>query len=62
MSTQQILEHLISNAPEDKLNIILAFTKFVLLEDTDINNAFLSETSLAKDWLSKEENAAWENL
>ncbi len=62
MSTQQILEHLISNAPEDKLNIILAFTKFVLLEDTDINNSFLSETSLAKDWLSKEENAAWENL
>ncbi len=40
MSTQQILEHLISNAPEDKLNIILAFTKFVLLEDTDINNSF----------------------
>lgn len=62
MSTQQILEHLISNAPEDKLNIILAFTKFVLLEDTDINNSFLSEASLAKDWMSKDEDVAWENL
>ncbi len=40
MSTQQTLETLISNAPEDKLNIILAFAKFVLLEDTDINNSF----------------------
>lgn len=62
MSTQQTLETLISNAPEDKLNIILAFAKFVLLEDTDINNSFLSESSLAKDWMSKEKDAAWENL
>lgn len=62
MSTQQMLESLISNAPEDKLNIILAFAEFVLLKDTNINNSFLSEPSLAKDWLSKEEDVAWENL
>lgn len=62
MSTQQILENLISNAPEDKLNIILAFAEFVLLDSTDINNSFLSEPSLAEDWLTKEEDAAWENL
>lgn len=62
MSTQQTLETLISNAPENKLNIILAFAKFVLLEHIDINNSFLSEASLAKDWMSKEEDATWENL
>lgn len=62
MSTQQMLVNLISNAPEDKLNIILAFAEFILLEGTDINNSFLSESSLAKDWLNKEEDTAWENL
>lgn len=62
MSTQQMLENLISNAPEDKLNIILAFAEFILLDDTDVNNSYLSESSLAKDWMSKEEDAAWENL
>lgn len=62
MSTQQMLVNLISDAPEDKLNIILAFAEFVLLEGTDINNSFLSESSLSKDWLNKEEDTAWENL
>jgi len=62
MSTQQMLENLISDAPEDKLNIILAFAEFVLLDGTDINSSLLSEPSLAKNWLTKEEDTAWENL
>lgn len=62
MSTQQMLENLISDAPEDKLNIILAFAESVLLDGTDINSSLLSEPSLAKDWLTKEEDAAWECL
>lgn len=62
MSTQQKIETLISDAPEDKLNIILAFAEFVLLEGADISNSLLSEPSLAKDWLREEENAAWQNL
>lgn len=62
MSTQQMLENLISDAPEDKLNIILAFAESVLLDGTDINSSLLSEPSLAKDWLTKEEDTAWENL
>lgn len=62
MSTQQMLESLISDAPEDKLNIILAFAEFVLLDGTDVNSSLLSEPSLAKDWLTKEEDAAWEDL
>ncbi len=62
MSTQQLIENLISNAPEKKLDIILAFVKFVLSEDDEINNSFLSEVSLAKDWLKEEEDAVWKNL
>ena len=62
MSTQKLIENLISNAPENKLNIILAFVKFVLCEDDETNNALLSEISLAKDWLNDEEDTAWQNL
>lgn len=62
MSTKQMIEDLISHAPENKLDIILAFAKFVLLEDEEINNSFLSEPSLAKDWLCDEEDSAWQNL
>ena len=62
MSTQQLIENLISNAPEKKLDIILAFVKFVLSEDDEINNSFLSEVSLAKDWLKEEEDAVWKNF
>ena len=62
MSTKQLIENLISNAPEDKLDTILAFIKIVLYEDNAINNSILSEASLAKDWLSEEEDAAWQNL
>ncbi len=62
MSKQQLLEHLIADVPESKLDIILAFVKFILHEETDINNAFLSEPSLAKDWLRKEEDDAWKHL
>ncbi|MCX4327846.1 MAG: hypothetical protein OSJ45_11205 [Lachnospiraceae bacterium] len=62
MSTQQKIENLISNAPENKLDIILAFVQFVLLDNSEINNSLLSEPSLAKDWLLKEEDNAWQHL
>ena len=53
---------MISNIPDNKLDIVLAFVEFILRQDAEINNSLLSEPSLAKDWLSEEENAAWENL
>lgn len=62
MSKQQKLEYMISNIPDNKLDIVLAFVEFILRQDAEINNSLLSEPSLAKDWLSEEENAAWENL
>jgi antitoxin YefM len=34
----------------------------VLSEGEEINNSLLSESSLSKDWLSEEENAAWQDL
>lgn len=62
MSKQQKLEYMISNIPDNKLDIVLAFVEFILRQDAEINNSLLSEPSLAKDWLSEDENAAWENL
>lgn len=62
MPTQQIINELISNAPENKLDIILSFVKFVLQEDNSINDSLLSEPSLAKDWLRAEEDNAWKDL
>lgn len=62
MSKQQLIENLISNVPENKLDIILAFIQFVLYDKNEIDNSLLSEPSLSKDWLCEEENAAWQNL
>ena len=62
MSKQQLPEHMISNVPENKLDIILVFVQFVLHEESDINNSLLSEPSLTKDWLCEEEDDAWKNL
>ena len=62
MSKHQKLEYMISNIPDNKLDIVLAFVEFILRQDAEINNSLLSEPSLAKDWLSEEEDAAWENL
>lgn len=62
MPTQQIITDLISHAPENKLDIILSFVKFILQEDDTINDSLLSEPSLAKDWMRTEEEEAWKDL
>lgn len=62
MSKQQMIKDLISTAPDSKLDIILAFVRFVLLENSEINNSLLSEPSLSKEWMLEEENKAWQGL
>lgn len=62
MSTQQIIQDLISQVPESKLDTILSFVRFILLEDSEASSALLSEPSLAKEWLNDEEDSAWEDL
>lgn len=62
MSKQQMIEDLFSNVPENKLDIILAFIRFVLYESSEVDNFLLSEPSLSKDWLRGEEDVAWQDL
>ena len=62
MSKQQLIENLLATAPENKLDIILAFIQFVLYNNCEANSSFLSEPSLSKDWLREEEETAWRDL
>ena len=62
MSKQQLIENLVATAPENKLDIILAFIQFVLDNNCEANSSFLSEPSLSKDWLREEEETAWRDL
>ena len=58
----QLITSLIAQAPEEKLDTILAFVRFVLYEENEVSSALLSEPSLAKDWLSPAEDRAWKTL
>ena len=62
MSKQQLIASLVAQVPEEKLDTILTFVKFILYEEPEVSTALLSEPSLAKDWLSPEEDEAWKNL
>ncbi len=62
MSKQQIIENLISSAPDKKLDIIIAFIQFVLNENSEHSNSLLSEPSLSRDWMKEEEDTAWQDL
>lgn len=62
MSKQQIIENLISTAPDKQLDIIIAFIQFVLNENNEYNNALLSEPSLSRYWMQEEEDTAWQDL
>lgn len=63
MPKQQIIADLIAHAPENKLDTILSFIQFVLLEENNkISDSLLSEPSLASDWMRTEEEDAWKGL
>ncbi|MEP6513392.1 MAG: hypothetical protein ABJA79_05960 [Parafilimonas sp.] len=51
---------------DDYLNEVLNFLKFLELNQTqsiqDKTSMLLSEDSLAKEWLTHEEEAAWKDL
>ena len=64
MLPKEILLHEIEALPEDCARAVLDFVRFLkekhLREHAE--TAILSESSLSKDWLSPEEDAAWQNL
>jgi hypothetical protein len=64
MNTKELLMNEIDEAPEPLLIEVLDFVHFLkakrVREKLDI--AIMSKSSLSKDWLKPEEEAAWQNL
>ena len=73
MKTKQEIIQEIQSIPEPLLSEILDFVQFLkqkhitnksidLKETNNLETAFLSESSLEKDWLKPEEDEAWQYL
>lgn len=63
MSKRELIARELDRIPEQDLDKLLAFLA-VLKESHDeaIMPAIAAESSLAKDWLTPEEDVAWANL
>ena len=64
MLPREILHHEIDALPEDCAGEVLDFVLFLREKHVreHAETAILSESSLSKDWLSPEDDAAWQNL
>ena len=64
MNTKEAIAHEIEQVPEplleQVLEFLLSFKSQYQQEKLEIT--MMSESSLAKDWLSPEEDEAWQNL
>ena len=64
MSTRELIERELTSLPEPLQREVYDFARFLRLkkEDEQFNGLMLSETALAKDWNTPEEDAAWASL
>jgi hypothetical protein len=63
MSKKQIIVQELESIPEKDFDALLVFIHSLKSRNAeDIVPALLSESSLAKDWLSPEEEVAWADL
>ena len=64
MSTKQLIEQEIIALPESLQRVVYDFARFwrAKQEDESFNGLLLSETALAKDWSTPEEDTAWASL
>jgi hypothetical protein len=63
MSTRELIDRELDTMPQQDLDKLLAFLR--TLKDAQVDAALprlAAESSLCKDWLSPEEDAAWANL
>jgi hypothetical protein len=64
MSTLEMIERELAELPEPLQREVYDFVRFLRLKQQDegFNGLLLSESALAKDWNTPEEDAAWQNL
>jgi hypothetical protein len=64
MSTRELIDQELRTLPESLQREVYDFARFLRLkaEDSSFNGLLLSESALAKDWNTAEEDAAWASL
>ena len=64
MSTKQLIEKELADLPEPLQREVYDFARFLRVkrEEQSFNGLLLSESALAKDWNTPEEDAAWASL
>ena len=64
MSTRELIERELAAMPEPLQREVYDFARFLRRsrEDESFNGLLLSESTLAKDWNTPEEDAAWASL
>ncbi|MGH9895585.1 MAG: DUF2281 domain-containing protein [bacterium] len=64
MSTQEMIDKEVASLPETLRREVYDFARFLRLknENESFNGLLLSESALAKDWNTPEEDKAWANL
>jgi hypothetical protein len=64
VSTTDLIAKEVINLPEPLQREVYDFVRFLRLkrDDASFNGLLLSETALAKDWNTPEEDAAWASL
>jgi len=64
VSTRDLIEREITNLPEPQQREVYDFARFLRHKKTEdsFNGLLLSETALAKDWNTPEEDSAWASL
>jgi hypothetical protein len=62
MSTRELIERELDALPEPLQREVYDFARFLRLKGETFNGLLASESVLARDWNTPEEDAAWENL
>ena len=63
MSTQELISKEVENLPEALQQEVYDFVRFLREKfDNGFDGLLLSQSALAKDWDTPEEDAAWANL
>ena len=64
MSTRELIVQELEKLPEPMQQEVYDFVRFIRLraDEPNFNGLLLSESALAKDWNTPEEDAAWANL
>jgi hypothetical protein len=63
VSTKELIEREVTDLSEPLQREVFDFARFLRAkQDDSFNGLLLSETALARDWNTPEEDAAWANL